>query len=93
MPRRKTKPATLPQEPLEELIEDLKTADEEIGAVAVAQPNTPEAAAAETQEERVNWTRADLLQLSEDGVISKSVAYIKKASAKALEKIEKEYEN
>lgn len=79
---------------MEELVDDLKTAGKEIAsaaAEAAASPNTPEDGATETREETINRMRSDLLQLSEDGAISQSVACIRKASAKALEKFQAQY--
>ena len=55
---------------MEELIDDMKTAEKEIASAAeeaATSPNTPQDRAAETREETVNGMRSDFLQLSEDG--------------------------
>ena len=77
MPKRKNvKPETI-----DDLIDELETAD---GEVKKATNNS--------KHEDNNKKRDELLKLAEDGELDKSVAYIKKASQKVIDKLYTEYE-
>ena len=74
--RKNVKPETI-----DDLINELETADEEV-----------KKATEDSKHEDNNKKRDELLKLAEDGDLDKSVAYIKKASQKVIDKLYTEYE-
>ena len=87
MPRRKKeKPETI-----DDVIEEMATAEEEFKDLLTDNEEKPEKVEPQTKTEDISETvekkRNILLKLAEDGDLDKSVAYIKKASHKAIQKL------
>ena len=87
MPKRKNqKPETV-----DELLEEMESAEniieEEIKNVSSEKPQEEEPEIDETEKKRY-----ELLKLAENGDLGKSIAYIKKASKKVINKIHPEYQ-
>ena len=75
--------------PMEDLMNDLKAAKEEVKAAVEEEAKT----AAEEPKNDVDKRRAELIHLVlEDDEIDQSAKYLKKASAKVLNKLHAEYE-
>ena len=87
-------------ETIEEVVKDFSTAenivDEEINNLLIdnVKPEKVKPEKAEPKEENndLEKKRDELLKLAEDGDLDKSVAYIKKASQKVINKLYNEYE-
>ena len=89
MPKRKGKDPKTVDELLDELESANETIQEEVNNIVSDSDsqNKPES------EPQINDTKRDqLLKLAEDGDLDKSVAYIKKASQKIIDKLYSEYE-
>ena len=82
MPKRKSKNP----ETVEELLTDLESANENI----IEELNDAVNDEKPQEEQQINDSKRD--QLAEDGELDKSVAYIKKASKKIIDKLYSEYE-
>ena len=89
MPRCKnTKPETV-----DEVIEEMTTAEEEFKEMLSDNDEKPEKVEPQTTtEDTAEKKRNILIKLAEDGDLDKSVAYIKKASHKAINKLYTNYE-
>ena len=89
MPRRKNiKPETI-----DEAIEEIWTAGEELKEMLSDNEEKPEKVEPQTDTEYTEEKKRNiLLKLAEDGDLDKSVAYIKKASHKAINKLYTNYE-
>lgn len=81
MPKRKTKNL----DPIDELIEEIQDAES-----TIVEDNTSQVD--DTTQIGVDKKRNELTKLAEDGELDKSVAYIKKASNKVIDKLYVEYE-
>ena len=90
MPRRKnTKP-----EPIDEAIEEISTAGEELKEMLSDNEEKPEKVELQTDTEYTEEKKRNiLLRLAEDGDLDKFVAYIKKASHKVINKLYTNYEH
>ena len=88
MPKRRVKTEERDANPMEDLLNNLGDAEEEVKAAA------KEAASAAGQAEApgLGRKRAELLRSSEEGDIIQSVKYLKKASTKVIENVYTEYE-
>lgn len=77
---------------IESLVEELSTEAEEIKTAVGAKPKSKTNTEKPQDSENIYKKRTELLKLSSDGIISKSVAYINRASANVIEKVYAEYE-
>ena len=89
MPKRKVKTEEREADHMEDLLDNLGDAEEEVKAVA---KEVASAAGGQAEAPELDRKRTELLRLSEDGNISQSVKYLKKASTKVIEKVYTEYE-
>ena len=93
MPNQRRERTTETPSPLEDLIGNLKDAEVEISTASVtASENPSEQLDIADVEQGVDAIRRELIKSSEDGEINQSVKYLKKSSAKVLEKIHKQME-
>ena len=88
MPKRKTKRP----ETIEELIDELDTANETITEEVENVDNDSTKDKPQVDDMEVDKKRGTILKLAEDGEIDKSVSYIKKASQKIIDKLYTEHE-